>query len=91
MVELYCKVTIGYYPIGQPLLQAGLGLEVPRHNERDDGASEKDTVSAQKLGQLQPFVAVFSPEWMGQLASSGPTLDLLRHRMRAMRLAWRWP
>jgi hypothetical protein len=28
---------------------------------------------AQKLAQLQPFVAVFPPERTGQLASSGPT------------------
>ena len=27
---------------------------------------------AQKLGQLQPFIAVFPPECAGQLASSGP-------------------
>jgi hypothetical protein len=30
-------------------------------------------VSAQKLGQLQPFIAVFPQECMGQLASFGPT------------------
>jgi hypothetical protein len=35
--------------------------------------SEKDAKLAQNLGQLQPFLAVFSPECMGQLASSGPT------------------
>jgi hypothetical protein len=28
---------------------------------------------AQKLGQLQPFIAVFLHEYMGQLASFGPT------------------
>ena len=28
---------------------------------------------AQKFGQLQPFVAVFLQECVGQLASSGPT------------------
>jgi hypothetical protein len=35
--------------------------------------SEKDAKLAQKLGQLQPFMAVFSQECMGQLASSGLT------------------
>ena len=36
-------------------------------------ASEKDAKLAQKLGQLQPFLAVFPQECMGQLASFGPT------------------
>ena len=36
-------------------------------------ASEKDAVSAQKLGQLQPFTHVFPRECMGQLAPFGPT------------------
>ena len=31
------------------------------------------TKLAQKLGQLQPFIAAFSQECMGQLASSEPT------------------
>jgi hypothetical protein len=35
--------------------------------------SEKDAVSAQKSGQLQPFIAVISLECMGRLASFGPT------------------
>ena len=35
------------------------------------GPSEKDAVSAQKLGQLQPFIAVSSQECTGQLASFG--------------------
>ena len=41
-----------------------------------DGAkavSEKDAVSAQKLGQLRPFVDVFPQENMGQLVYFGPT------------------
>jgi hypothetical protein len=36
--------------------------------------SEKDAKLAQKLGQLQPFTALFPPECMGQVASSGPNL-----------------
>jgi hypothetical protein len=32
-----------------------------------------DAKSAQKLDQLQPFVAVFPQECAGQLASFGPT------------------
>ena len=38
-----------------------------------DAASEKDAKLAQKLGQLQPFIAVFPHACMGQLASVGPT------------------
>jgi hypothetical protein len=34
-------------------------------------ASKKDDQLAQKLGQLQPFIAVFRHECMGQLASFG--------------------
>jgi hypothetical protein len=34
--------------------------------------SEKDAVSAQKLGQLQPFIAEFPRECVGQLTSFGP-------------------
>ena len=36
-------------------------------------SSEKDAKLAQKLGQLQPSVAVFPQECAGQLASFGPT------------------
>jgi hypothetical protein len=39
----------------------------------DETTGEKDAELAQKLGQLQPFTAVFPQECMGQLASSGPT------------------
>jgi hypothetical protein len=41
----------------------------------DDGFDrcEKDAKLAQKLGKLQPFVAVFPQACMGQLASFGPT------------------
>ena len=35
--------------------------------------SEKDAELAQKLGHLQPFIAVSPHECLGQLASSGPT------------------
>ena len=35
--------------------------------------SEKDTKLAQKLGQLQHFIAVFPQECMGQLGYFGPT------------------
>jgi hypothetical protein len=40
---------------------------------RRDGQSEKDTKLAQKLGQLQSFIAVFAQECMGQLAPFEPT------------------
>ena len=36
-------------------------------------ASEKDAKLAQKLGQLQSFLAVFPQECIGQLAYFGPT------------------
>ena len=39
----------------------------------DPPAGEKEAKLAQKLGQLQPFIAVFPHECMGQLASFGPT------------------
>jgi hypothetical protein len=35
--------------------------------------SEKGAKLAQRLGQLQPFLAVFPQEYVGQLASFGPT------------------
>jgi hypothetical protein len=35
--------------------------------------SEKDAQLAQKLGQRQPFTAVFPQECIGQLAPFGPT------------------
>ena len=38
-----------------------------------DHESEKGAKSAQKLGQLQPFLAVFPQECTGQLAPFGPT------------------
>jgi hypothetical protein len=34
---------------------------------------KKDAKLAQKLGQLQPFVAALAQDRMGQLASFGPT------------------
>ena len=39
----------------------------------DPGAGGKDAGLAQKLGQLQPFIAVSPQESIGQLASFGPT------------------
>ena len=48
---------------GDSLVHAGSGMVSMIRNE---GASEK-------LGQLQPFVAVFPQECMGQLAFFGPT------------------
>jgi hypothetical protein len=35
--------------------------------------SETDAKLAQKLGQLQPFIAVFLQEYVGQLPSCEPT------------------
>ena len=47
-------------------------------HSRSGRASEKDAKLAQKLGQLQPFIAVFPQECIGQLAYFGPTLLLSR-------------
>ena len=44
--------------------------------------SEKDAVSAQKLGQLQPFLAVFPQECVGQLASVGAASGPIAHSLR---------
>jgi hypothetical protein len=41
--------------------------------DQPPGTSEKDAKLAQKLGQLQPFIAVFPQECMGQLAYFWPT------------------
>ena len=49
---------------------------VARMLEREDrlrAQVREEAVSAQKLGQLQPFIAGFPQEHMGQLASFGPT------------------
>jgi hypothetical protein len=40
---------------------------------READPAEKDAKLAQKLGQLQPLIAVLAPECAGQLASFGPT------------------
>jgi hypothetical protein len=41
-------------------------------HRRPDHESEKDAKLAQRLGQLQPFIAILPQECMGQLASFGP-------------------
>ena len=51
--------------------RAGAGGAAPRASVRVP--SEKDAKLAQRLGQLQPFIAAFPQEYMGQLASFGPT------------------
>jgi hypothetical protein len=50
-------------------------LYTPCQPER---SGEKDAKFAQKLGQLQRFIAVFTQECMGLLASFGPTYHLSR-------------
>jgi hypothetical protein len=55
-------------PASLPDRLRGLGRECAHPRP-----SEKDTKFAQKLGQLQPFMAVFLLECTGQLASFGPT------------------
>jgi hypothetical protein len=53
--------------------QPATGRRRQHRQGRRHRASEKDAKLAQKLGQLQPFLAVLPPECMGQLASFGPT------------------
>ena len=50
------------------------GGQYQRHGvDKLPAQSEKDAKLAQKLGQLQPFLAEFPQECAGQLASFGPT------------------
>jgi hypothetical protein len=55
------------------LLQAGRNRVVVFRTE-----GEKNTKLAQKLDQLQPFIAVFPQDCIGQLASFGTTSHLSR-------------
>ena len=55
----------------QPHISMWLALD-------DMSESETDAELAQKLGQLQPFTAVFPQECMGQLVSFGPASHLPR-------------
>ena len=48
-------------------------IQTDARQRGDHAESENDAELAQKLGQLQPFLAVFPHESMGQLASFGPT------------------
>jgi hypothetical protein len=50
--------------------RAHAGSRARAHAQRQ---GEKDATLARKLAQFQPFIAVFPPECMGQLASFGPT------------------
>jgi hypothetical protein len=52
---------------------AGEGQGGEEDEEGDGTSSEEVAKLAQKLGQLQPFVAVCLLKCMGQLASFGPT------------------
>jgi hypothetical protein len=61
------------WQLGQPLEQLQRRHRRGRRRELPQPTSEKDAKLAQKLGQLQPFIAVFPHECMGQLASFGPT------------------
>jgi hypothetical protein len=53
----------------------GLGAAVVEdgNNLSHGQVRQKGAVSAQELGQLQPFLAVLSQECTGQLSSFGPT------------------
>jgi hypothetical protein len=48
-------------------------LNAEQTGGHENDFSEKDAKLAQRLGQLQPFMAVFPQECMGQLAYFGPT------------------
>jgi hypothetical protein len=51
---------------------AGLRQSPWLGEQKANDESEKDAKLAQKLGQLQPPIAVLPEECMGQLASFGP-------------------
>jgi hypothetical protein len=55
-----------------PRRRARVRRLLPRPHRRPH-PGENDAGLAQKLGQLQPFLAVFPRECVGQLASFGPT------------------
>jgi hypothetical protein len=48
------------------------GLQWAVSRSGSPALSEKDAKLALKMGHLHPFIAVFPPECMGQLASFGP-------------------
>jgi hypothetical protein len=54
----------------RPCLQPQMG---PGRADAPEPRVREDAKLAQKLGQLQPFIAVSAQECTGQLASSGPT------------------
>ena len=59
--------------------ESGETVRSPRHRPPASlSLSVKDTKLAQKLGQLQPFIAVFPQECTGQIASFRPTQHLSR-------------
>ena len=76
-----CLNLIDVYPIGTLYVKSMYSIFKSEwaysSNEFTVGVfselSETEIKLAQKLGHLQPFLAVFSQECMGQLASFGPT------------------
>jgi hypothetical protein len=53
--------------------EAKASAEAERRAQEEAAQVSKHAKLAQKLGQLQPFVDVFPPECMDQLAYFGPT------------------
>jgi hypothetical protein len=81
MLLLALAAIVGAEPTADP---GALGLAVPFTDDKHAPAaatappplppsSEKGAELAQNLGRLQPFMAVFPLQCMGQLASFGPT------------------
>ena len=60
-------------PAGARQRGAGRDGGLANYDGRPRPRSEKDATLAQKLGQLQPFIAVFPQKCVGQLAYFGPT------------------
>ena len=56
-----------------PAVRGPQERQLQRRGASHGSRGEKDAELAQKLGQLQPFVAVLPQECVCQLASSGPT------------------
>ena len=65
------RLRVGQRPVDRELRR--VAAELLPGGRRAGVPGEKGAVSAQKLGHLQPFAAVFPQECAGQLASLGPT------------------
>jgi hypothetical protein len=77
MLSLFNGIGGSFFALKEAYVAAGRPLSLifmPVELDKSCRTSEKDAKLAQKLGQLQPFLAVFPQKCTGQLAPSfGPT------------------